>query len=52
MEDADDDLLGGGESYESHIGGEEVTEFESSFPAIDNRNEVCTSISIIKGQLG
>ena len=32
VEDGDDDLLGGG--------GEEVTEFESSFPAIDSRNEV------------
>jgi len=32
VEDGDDDLLGGG-------GGEEVTEFESSFPAIDTRNE-------------
>ena len=34
VQDGDDDLLGGG-------GGEEVTEFESSFPAIDTRNEVC-----------
>jgi len=33
VEDGDDDLLGGGG------GGEEVTEFESSFPAIDTRNE-------------
>lgn len=33
VEDGDDDLLGGG-------GGEEVHEFESSFPAIDTRNEV------------
>ncbi|KAJ8068023.1 hypothetical protein OCU04_003600 [Sclerotinia nivalis] len=32
VEDGDDDLLGGG-------GGEEVHEFESSFPAIDTRNE-------------
>ncbi|TVY21045.1 Clathrin light chain [Lachnellula arida] len=31
VEDGDDDLLGGG--------GEEVTEFESSFPAIDTRND-------------
>lgn len=36
IEDGDDDLLGGG-------GGEEVTEFESSFPAIDTRNEVCST---------
>lgn len=35
VEDGDDDLLGGG-------GGEEVTEFESSFPAIDTQNEVCS----------
>jgi len=33
VEDGNDDLLGGGD------GGEEVTEFESSFPAIDTRNE-------------
>jgi hypothetical protein len=35
--DDDDDLLGGGGAK---AGGEEVTEFESSFPAIDTRNEV------------
>lgn len=38
VEEGDNDLLGGG-------GGdhEEITEFESSFPAIDSRNEVrCT----------
>jgi hypothetical protein len=39
VEDGDDDLLGGG-------GGEEVTEFESSFPAIDTRNEVCFSLRL------
>jgi len=40
VEDGDDDLLGGGGEYSSgHHGGEEVTEFESSFPAIDTRNE-------------
>ncbi|TVY64308.1 hypothetical protein LSUE1_G007004 [Lachnellula suecica] len=33
VEDGDEDLLGGGGS------NEEVTEFESSFPAIDTRNE-------------
>ncbi|KAH6668765.1 clathrin light chain [Halenospora varia] len=33
VEDDDDDLLGGGG------GNEEVTEFESSFPAIDSNNE-------------
>lgn len=36
VEDGDDDLLGGGEGS----GGAEVTEFESSFPAIDTQNEV------------
>lgn len=35
VEDGDDDLLGGGID-----GGEDVDEFESSFPAIDTRNEV------------
>lgn len=43
VEDGDDDLLGGGG------GGEEVTEFESSFPAIDSRNEVCYFRSSILG---
>jgi hypothetical protein len=37
VEDGDDDLLGGG-------GGEEVTEFESSFPAIDSQNEACSPL--------
>ena len=37
----DDDLLGGGESYGGgQMGGEEISGFESSFPAIDTRNEV------------
>ena len=36
VSDDDDDLLGGGDI----TGGEEVTEFESSFPAIDTRNDV------------
>lgn len=35
VEDGNDDLLGG---------GEEVSEFESSFPAIDNRNDVSPSL--------
>ncbi len=39
VEDGDDDLLGGGGGYSG--GNEEVTEFESSFPAIDTSNEVC-----------
>lgn len=43
VEDGDDDLLGGGGgSFNGghHAGGEEVTEFESSFPAIDTNNTV------------
>ncbi|KAH9219778.1 clathrin light chain [Leptodontidium sp. 2 PMI_412] len=36
VEDGDDDLLGGGGGSG---GNEEVTEFESSFPAIDTQNE-------------
>jgi hypothetical protein len=42
VEDGDDDLLGGGGG-----GNEEVTEFESSFPAIDTRNEVCSITSLL-----
>lgn len=37
VEDDDDDLLGGGGGSG---GQEEITEFESSYPAIDSRNEV------------
>ena len=41
VEDGEDDLLGGGGSYGGgHNGGEEITEFESSFPAMDTQNEV------------
>jgi hypothetical protein len=37
LDGGDDDLLGGS----GHEGGnDEVTEFESSFPAIDTQNEV------------
>jgi hypothetical protein len=39
--DDDNDLLGGGGMSSGSMGGE-VTEFESSFPAIDSRNEVCS----------
>ena len=42
IENENDDLLGGGDSYG---GGQaekaNVSSFESSFPAIDSRNEVC-----------
>lgn len=36
---ADDDLLGGGAVQSS--GADDITGFESSFPAIDTRNDVC-----------
>ncbi|CAL8581026.1 Clathrin light chain [Xanthoria parietina] len=40
VEDGDDDLLGGSDSYGGgQGGGEEIDEFESSFPAMDTRNE-------------
>ena len=42
VDDGNEDLLGGGGSGG---GDEEVTEFESSFPDIDSRNEVlCTAL--------
>jgi hypothetical protein len=37
-DDDDDDLLGGGGAI--HHGGEELSGFESSFPAIDTGNDV------------
>ena len=43
MEDGDDDLLGGGGGdYQDAgaAGGEEIMEFENSFPAVDTRNNV------------
>jgi hypothetical protein len=36
----DDDLLGGSTSFQANVGGEEISGFESSFPAIDTSNEV------------
>lgn len=39
VEAGDDDLLGN--SIGGQTGGEEITEFESSFPNISNQNEVC-----------
>ncbi|PVH97507.1 clathrin light chain [Periconia macrospinosa] len=38
VEDGDDDLLGGGD-FQSSTGGQEMSGFESSFPAIDTTNE-------------
>ena len=41
VQDGDDDLLGGGGSYSgAQAGGEEITEFESSYPAVDAHNNV------------
>jgi hypothetical protein len=41
VEDGDDDLLGGGDtSFQANVGGEEISGFESSFPAIDTSNDV------------
>jgi hypothetical protein len=39
--DDDDDLLGGGQSYQASA-DHEMGGFESSFPAIDTSNEVST----------
>ena len=39
VEDGEYDLLGGGSDFTSPGGGD-TAQFESSFPAIDNRNEV------------
>lgn len=54
VEDGDDDLLGGSydEAYSSgQHGGEGVTEFESSFPAIDTSNNVCVGQSQVPNEL-
>lgn len=40
LEDGDDDLLGGGSYGGGQARGEDVTEFESSFPAVDTQNQV------------
>ena len=40
VQDADDDLLGGDDNYGGPSGGSAMTQFESSFPAIDTRNDV------------
>lgn len=38
--DGEGDLLGGGDFNGGHTGGQDFTEFESSFPTLDTRNEV------------
>lgn len=42
VQEGNEDLLGdGADSYGgAHNGGEEITEFESSFPAMDAQNQV------------
>lgn len=40
VQNGDDDLLGGGDYNEGQAGGEEIQEFESSYPAVDTRNDV------------
>ena len=40
LQDDDDDLLGGGDYNGPAAAGEEITDFESSFPSIDTRNDV------------
>ncbi|MCJ1481710.1 hypothetical protein MMC06_001869 [Schaereria dolodes] len=50
MDGGEDDLLGGGGSYSAgHAGDEEVTEFASSYPAIDMRNDHMASGGTITG---
>ena len=45
VQDGDNDLLGDGGNYEEvKHGGEEITEFESSFPAVDSSNNVRLSL--------
>jgi hypothetical protein len=43
VEDANDDLLDGGEYQRTTAASDEISGFESSFPAIDTQNEVCSS---------
>ncbi|KAL9039274.1 MAG: hypothetical protein Q9214_004943, partial [Letrouitia sp. 1 TL-2023] len=47
VEDDNDDLLGGDGNYDMPAAGnEEVTEFESSFPAVDTQNNVRQTLTI------
>ena len=52
MEDADDDLLGGGDSTfqagGAPIDKEEMSGFESSFPALDSGNEVHSTFLVFE----
>lgn len=50
VEDGDDDLLGDGGDYDGgQGGGEEISEFESSFPPMDSQNEVSYCRNRAKG---
>ena len=41
VQNGEDDLLGSGGTYNgAQQGGEEITEFESSYPAVDTHNNV------------
>jgi hypothetical protein len=40
VEDGEDDLLGGDFGGQANVGSQEMSGFESSFPAIDTTNEV------------
>ena len=48
VEDGDDDLLGGEIYGGGHAGGEEITEFESSYPAMNTRNEVNLIVGLLQ----
>lgn len=53
VEDGDDDLLGGSDNYGGgQGGGEEVSDFESSFPAMGTRNEVSIQRQILEDRMG
>jgi hypothetical protein len=43
VEDGDDDLLGG-EFSQANVGSQEMSGFESSFPAIDTTNDVSNAL--------
>lgn len=48
VQDGDDDLLGGGDGYNgAQQDGEEITEFKSSYPAVDTHNNVSWPADII-----
>jgi hypothetical protein len=53
VEDAgDDDLLGGGGGSYDADGTDEITGFESSFPAIDTTNDVRFAVDYLRSSTG